>query len=325
MKQAISIIFTFCAIAMFLVIGSSCQPIDQTQLEKDRFVVLSFNIMAGYRLRGQRLSQTIKLIQESKADIVGLQEGRGGSAERLAKLLGWNVVRQGLDSAILTRYKIVESSEWGAIVKLDSGQDICMLSLHLQAYPYQPYELLGIGKVHIKTEQEAIASAEKARGQSLATILKHIHNLPHKDISVFVIGDFNEPSHLDWTEKAAKSGRHPIKVAYPTSTAMAKAGFVDAWRVFYPDEMKKPGFTWTPSTKTSNPKDHHDRIDFVYYKGTDLQLNYVKVVGENNKNADIVVSPYPSDHRAVAASFTLRKRSKSEEKDANKSDAGDGK
>ena len=30
-----------------------------------------------------------------------------------------------------------------------------------------------------------------------------------------------------------------------------------------------------------------------------------KIVGENKENADIVVSPYPSDHRAVVATFTL--------------------
>ena len=48
---------------------------------------------------------------------------------------------------------------------------------------------------------------------------------------------------LDWTEAAAKAGRHPIKVAYPTSTEMAKAGFSDSYRKIYPDEMKNPGIT----------------------------------------------------------------------------------
>jgi len=31
----------------------------------------------------------------------------------------------------------------------------------------------------------------------------------------------------------------------------------------------------------------------------------VKILGENEENADIVVSPYPSDHRAVVASFKI--------------------
>ena len=120
-----------------------------------------------------------------------------------------------------------------------------------------------------------------------------------------MVGDFNEPSHLDWTEKAAQSGRHPIKVEYPGSLAMSKAGFKDAWRAVYPDEINNPGFTWSPLTKANDPNDHHDRIDFVYFRGKGMELTDVKIVGENKENADIVVTPYPSDHRSVVATFTL--------------------
>ena len=34
-------------------------------------------------------------------------------------------------------------------------------------------------------------------------------------------------------------------------------------------------------------------------------MNEVKVVGEDKEKADIVVTPFPSDHRAVVATFTL--------------------
>ena len=57
--------------------------------------------------------------------------------------------------------------------------------------------------------------------------------------------------------------------------------------------------------KTDDPTTHHDRIDFVYYKGKGVKLNWVKVVGESKENADIVITPYPSDHRAVVAAFTI--------------------
>jgi hypothetical protein len=36
-----------------------------------------------------------------------------------------------------------------------------------------------------------------------------------------------------------------------------------------------------------------------------LEVKEVKILGENEENADLVVSPYPSDHRAVVATFTL--------------------
>ena len=99
--------------------------------------------------------------------------------------------------------------------------------------------------------------------------------------------------------------RHPMKVEFPTSLTMAKAGFVDMYRTFYTDEMAKPGFTWSPAYKDDDPRSHPDRIDFVYFKGNGLKVTNVKIVGENKENADMVVTPYPSDHRAVVASFKL--------------------
>ena len=84
----------------------------------------------------------------------------------------------------------------------------------------------------------------------LSKYLEQIQSLSDKDIPGCVIGDFDVPSHREWTEKAARSGRHPIKVVYPTSLAPAKAGSADAFRTIYPDEMENSGQTrWkTPAT-----------------------------------------------------------------------------
>ena len=49
----------------------------------------------------------------------------------------------------------------------------------------------------------------------------------------------------------------------------------------------------------------HDRIDFVYHAGPSLDPRSVSIVGENNRNADLVVSPFPSDHRAVAVIYQI--------------------
>jgi len=285
--------------------------------------VMSYNIhRGGVVMLKQPLSQTAKVIQFAKADIVGIQETRsprGDTLQDLAKLLGWN---HDMESCIVTRYEIVEhfkggkDYKGGIKVKIASNKHAYVFNLHLPSHPYQPYQLLGIRpKWHkhtnnitfIKTEAETIDWAQKARGKDVAKLLKQIKGLPDKDAPVFVVGDFNEPSHLDWTEAAAKAGRHPIKVAYPTSTEMTKAGFSDSYRTIYPDEMKHPGYTWSSFYKFDDPTTHHDRIDFVYFKGKGIKLNEVKIVGENQKDADIVISPYPSDHRAVVADFRLTK------------------
>ena len=266
----------------------------------------------------QPLSQTAKVIQSAQADIVGIQETRsprGDKLEELAKLLGWNH-DMGKGSQILTRYEILESLNSGVKIKLDSGKEAYVFNLHLPSHPYQPYQLLGIRpKWHkhtnditfIKTEAEAIEWAKKARGRELSKLLRLIRTIPDKQAPIFVVGDFNEPSHLDWTERAASAARHPIKVEYPNSLAMIKAGFTDAYRAIYRDEMKHPGYTWSSFYKFDDPTTHHDRIDFVYFKGKGIKLNEVKIVGENQKDADIVISPYPSDHRAVVANFKLTK------------------
>ena len=285
--------------------------------EESTLRVMSYNIhRGGVVMLKQPLSQTAKAIQAAKADIVGIQETRspkGDTLEDLAKLLGWNH-DMGKGSNILTRYEIVDSLYKGVKVKLDSGSHAYIFNLHLPSHPYQPYQLLGIRpKWHkhtnnitfIKTEAETIEWAKKARGAEIGKLLRQVKSIPDKEVPIFVVGDFNEPSHLDWTEAAAKAGRHPIKVAYPTSTEIAKAGFTDSYRTIYPDEMRNPGITWSPAYKVGDPRTHHDRIDFVYFKGKGLEIRDVKILGENEKNADIVVTPYPSDHRAVVASFKI--------------------
>ncbi len=268
--------------------------------------VMSFNLLRGGAGRGQPLSQSAKVIEAAGADLVGLQEA-GGKATELAKILGWNASDNG-PKAILTRHEIVGRHQSGVRVRLPSGREFYAFNVHFKPAPYQPYQLLGIpyGQApFLKTEAEAVASAWKTRGPQVEALLKEIGSLPEKDLPVFLTGDFNEPSHLDWTARAAEAGRHPIKVAYPVSLALAKAGFEDAWRRVYPDELAKPGFTWTPMTKADDPKDHHDRIDFVYLRGGDLRIRGAQVIGENKENADLVVAPYPSDHRAVVASVTF--------------------
>ena len=308
-------------LAIFLTFIQVFASSAYAQSEQAKLRVMSYNIYRGGEMFGRELSQTAKVIQEAKAHIVGIQEPRspkGFTTQKLAKLLDWNHssnIRKGI---ILTPYEIIENLDGGVKIKLPTGQEVYAFSLHLPSHPYQPYQLLGIRpKWHkntnniefIKTEAEAIEWAKKARGAEIQKLLKVISSLPDKEAPVFVVGDFNEPSHLDWTEAAAKAGGHPIKVAYPNSVAMVKAGFSDSYRVIYPDEMKNPGLTWSPKYKADDPTTHLDRIDFIYFKGKGLKINDVKIVGENKEKADIVVSPYPSDHRAVVATFTLDKAS----------------
>ena len=134
-----------------------------------------------------------------------------------------------------------------------------------------------------------------------------------EDDVVFIVGDFNEPSYLDWTDNAVKAGCHPLKVEFPTSKKLVEEyGFVDALRHVYLDEVGNPAFTW-PVEEVLDPKFcpvyHMDRIDFVYVRGTGTNVLDAAVVGEEPSVADIC-SLYRSDHRAVVTTVSWEKAEK---------------
>ncbi|MFN7140178.1 MAG: endonuclease/exonuclease/phosphatase, partial [Limisphaerales bacterium] len=107
-------------------------------------------------------------------------------------------------------------------------------------------------------------------------------------------------------EAAAKAGQVPIKVDYPTTRRITAAGIRDAYRELFPDVVAKRGHTWTPLKPEGDPTERHDRIDFVFFGGKGVSVKKLEVVGERKEAADIVVTPYPSDHRAVVGTFLIK-------------------
>ena len=282
--------------------------------------VMSFNIWVGGDAGKQPLSQTAEVIRTAKADVIGLQETGGyakqkGAAapdhgRKLAEMLGWHYLDQGERTGILSRFPIVTNTprKWGATIRLPSGREVRMFNAHLMHAPYQPYQLVGIPYANgrfIKTADEAISEARKARGEQVAQLLSELKPALATGQPVFLTGDFNEPSHLDWTKRAASAGKCPIAVEYPSTLAVTRAGMRDAYRAAWPDEVAQPGWTWTPTTKPDDPKDRHDRIDFVFFSGANVTVKRCDIVGESEAAAHIMVQPYPSDHRAVVATLDL--------------------
>jgi len=280
--------------------------------------VMTFNLWVGGDSGKQPLSQTLEVIRAAKADVVGLQETHGhkkdgrtpDNGQKLAEMLGWNYFDQGERTAILTRFTLITNTprKWGVSLRLPSGREAWMFNAHLMHAPYQPYQLLGIPYADapfIKTAPEAVSEARKARGEQVERLLSELKPALIAGQPVFLTGDFNEPSHQDWTQRAADSRKCPLNVEFPSTLAVTRAGMRDTFRSLFPDEVAKSGWTWTPTTKPDDPKDRHDRIDFVFV-GPNVTVKHCDIVGEDPKFADIVVQPYPSDHRAVVATVELR-------------------
>ncbi len=287
---------------------------DDNVTQPTTFRVLSFNIWAGGESDGQPLEQTAAVIRASQADIAGLQEVKA-NARAIADLLGWKHVQQNDSCAVLSRFRILGTTrlKHGVRLCMDGGQKLYAFNVHLPAAPYQPYQLLRIpykDAPFLKTEAEAIAAAREARGRELSSVLEEIASVTETELPIVLTGDFNEPSHLDWTADAASAGRHPLKVDYPTSHAVNDAGFSDTFRTLHPDEERAPGHTWTPLTTADDSLDHHDRIDFVYARGRGMTATCVAIIGEHESHADRVVAPYPSDHRAVVTTLTIDREAK---------------
>jgi endonuclease/exonuclease/phosphatase family metal-dependent hydrolase len=297
--------------------------------EQTRLTVMTFNIWGGGQNEGKPVDETVAAIKAAGADIVGVQETRLESdpctadvcpptgtsvAKQIADALGFYYYDQTADNvalwanAILSRYPIGKATAHDLGVAIDvDGRKVYVFNIHLDDSPYQPYQLLDIeygDAPFIKTEAEAIKFAAETRGPAIDLVESDLEEAAGAD-AVFLFGDFNEPSFRDWTEGAVKAGHQPVVVHWPTTTRIESFGFTDLFRAAVPDEVARPAYTWTPTTEPTDPEDHHDRIDFAFGRADHLTVEKAAIVGEKSPEADIVVTPWPSDHRSVAATVTF--------------------
>jgi exodeoxyribonuclease-3 len=287
--------------------------------------VMTFNAWGIGANEDKPIDEVVAAIRAAGADIIGMQETRiegpdctadacppsGDSrAKAVAEALGYHYYDQTAvndalwANAILSRYPIgkATANDLGVPIDVD-GRTVWAFNIHLDDSPYQPYQLVGIEYGNfpfLHTAEEAVAAAEATRGPALALLADDL-KAADGAAATFIFGDFNEPSNLDWNAAAVAAKLQPLAVPYPTTATIESWGFTDALRAVYPDVVAKPAFTWTPTTAPNDPEDHHDRIDFVFARGNGLVVESAAIVGEKAPEADIVVTPWPSDHRAVVA------------------------
>lgn len=292
---------------IILLSGCFTKKENQSNVEEDiTFSVMSFNV-----LYSTSVTSTYKTIAETDADIVGLQEASEKRIKAVADSLGYyyhsfNKTTSNLsndDTGILSRYKIIGTYKNGVLIKLTDSVSIAVFSVHLSPYPYEPYDLRDL---KMETSEQVVASAEKTRIPEIRPVLHTIDSLINNGTVVFLTGDFNEPSHLDWTENAAASGLHFTKIVeWPCSKAVIDLKMQDSYRSHSTSEVGKPGITWT-TNKSNN--EVYDRIDFVYHH---LQNKFEQVesmrVGRPDNEASNSVSEYESDHFAVLSSYKAKK------------------
>ncbi len=286
--------------------------------------VLSFNLWHGLGKINFGHRKGVEAIILSGADLIGTQETvdnvsgtNAYQAKKIAELLGWHYSPAGAgDSGIISRYPITSEFTAGIAngikVKLtsDAAQEVILYNCHLDYVYYGPYE----AHLNGSTAQKVLTEEKKSqRDEEIATIISGMNNhLNHADtVPVLLTGDFNAPSHLDWTSATASWHGGVGYVAWPTSLACVNAGLLDSYRMVHPNPAIDPADTWSPLHGGSEPQ---DRIDFIYYKGNDLNATASEVftteveVTVGAWGSDITPAlnnTWPSDHSAVLTTFSV--------------------
>jgi endonuclease/exonuclease/phosphatase family metal-dependent hydrolase len=262
--------------------------------------IMTFNIWVGGELVD--FSKTLETIRASNADIVGLQEPTGNT-QRIAEELGWYASER---LHIVSRFPLIDppDSDGNYIyAQIMPGQVIALANVHLTSNPYGPYAVRDG-----ETLEAVIALEEGLRLPEIVPVLDSLKPLIDTGMPVFLTGDFNTPSHLDWIE-AMVGARDAIKypVMWPVTVAVEAAGFVDTFRAAHPDPVANPGITWTygyPYPRLAEGE-ALDRIDLVFAANAIETLSSEIVGPAGSPDVDIAIQPFGSDHRAVVSTVRV--------------------
>jgi hypothetical protein len=248
------------------------------------------------------------------------------------------------DAVVLSKFPIEATSSINSgsltkcMIRLNKKTSIAVYSAHLDYTHYACYLPRGYDGIDWKKLPEPIVDTEKilkqnidsGRDEAIALFVKDAQEERQKGNLVLLGGDFNEPSHLDWTVATKDLFDHNgTVVPWHNSVTLLNNGFLDAYRVKYPDSVKNPGTTW-PAYNTdvelskllwAKDADERDRIDFIYfYPNKKLSLKEAVIVGPvgsivkgkgmETQDQDQFLKPngiWPSDHKGVLATFAIAK------------------
>ena len=263
--------------------------------------IMSFNIWLGGDVVDA--GEVVEVIRSAQADIVGLQEAEGNT-RRIAEALGWPYWSDRLH--VVSRYPLIDlpsaDGEY-VLAQIRPGQVFALANVHLTSNPYGPYRVRAG-----RTLAQVLKLERSTRLPEIRATIKDVAPIIRRGVPALMTGDFNTPSHLDWTpavDAVRADVRYPV--AWPVTKALAKAGYTDAYRAAYPDPVANPGITWTfgypfPRLK---PRDVFDRIDLIQ-ASPGIQVLGAGIAGPSGTpDVTVPVDPYPSDHRAVYADVRL--------------------
>ena len=270
-------------------LGSDGQPVAGSSLLEPESMELDVLV---YNVEYSGGPATDAVIRQLDADVVGVLE----SYERLPEMAErtgypyWNTSLQ-----LLSKYPILEPSGGDglyALLEVEPGYVIPFFNVHLDYVEWGPRALAAGEPV-----ESVIAVENEVRTSALERPMEAMGELLDEGYPVFLTGDFNQPSSLDYTEEAVGTRKEITEpVSWPVSEALFDLGFRDTFREVHPDPVADPAITQDSSG---------ERIDYVYAAGPSTTLDS-KLVGEpGGEDVEVEAAPWTSDHRAVLSSFEV--------------------
>uniref|UniRef100_A0A7E4VIV0 Endo/exonuclease/phosphatase domain-containing protein n=1 Tax=Panagrellus redivivus TaxID=6233 RepID=A0A7E4VIV0_PANRE len=292
---------------------------------------MTFNLwLAGDNVVGgaYKIAKHIRIVDP---DVVALQEVQYKTTldELLDKLgPGYSgfAIHESPDSniAIITKHLIDYSSMVHTVESIgfkitlsESNKSIHFYSLHLDHKSYGPYaaNFKNVKNISIIERGERVRIRNVENLVALPEFQAHVAEAKEGGTPLIMAGDFNSPSHLDWTD-AAKHLHGDWVIDWPASKLLTeKAHLKDSFREVHPNILQNPGTTWsTVHQSFSDDWDRlipevYDRIDFILYNSPKLiPVDSYTYSG----NLPLMPQPfqryndYPSDHYAVITDFMYK-------------------
>lgn len=239
-----------------------------------RFKALSFNVWTALP---DAIARDIRI---SGADLICLQEASVDETRQTARLLGseWVAVvpPDGSEYSFVSRFPLVRElgntnikrGGVGAIFRVGT-QDAAFFCHHGDYRAFGPRDM-AFSKVSMAT---AIANDRWYRESQMKELLAFAEPYKKNKIPVFLMGDFNSASHLDYANPS---------IPWPITNMISSSGYNDSWRDLHPTAERKapgafkrtdPGISWS----RVNPNDIYARIDFIFYAGpvTPIESNTI--------------------------------------------------
>lgn len=335
--------FAFCGKAQIedpIIPPKKEQPSEGGNKGRDKefeFSVLQFNVWLQGTKVPNGLDRVAGEILRYKPDFVTFSEDSPDFLKRLCQALAQKdaiyYYNENGGSGLISKHTVLEYSAPKALRSMNKlvvnieGQEIVVYSAHLDYTHYaeylpRGYDGSGNKKITPVTDIQLILEedAKSTRPQAIAEFIEGVAKEIDQKRIIILAGDFNEASHLDWTEGTKDLyDRNGVVVPWPTSTKLYANNFKDSYRVIHPNELTHPGFTWVVASPWIKDADERDRIDFIYYydNGNIKPLSSSLIgpskafVGNTlvkDPGQDPILLPqsvWPSDHRALISKFKV--------------------